>query len=161
MASIFDHDELLDAAKNGLQKNFGNRLESILKQASENPHDFEKEREVHHEVHSVKMILLKNMETVIARGENLSAMEKKTSKLQENAQQFHKAAKIVKTNMQWWRWKVVVLWISIIGAAVIALALYYGVGMLMLHHQLHRDDVSTDVPEVGAQEFPGVTLKHR
>jgi type VI protein secretion system component VasF len=112
-------------------------------------------------MHGVKMILLKNMETVIARGENLSAIEEKTMQLQDNAHQFHKTAKRVKTNMQWWRWKAVVLWISIIGAAVIVLALYYGIGMLMLRQQVHHDDVTTDVLEVSTQEFPGDTLKQR
>ena len=142
----------MSAPENGLQKAFGSKLKNILKDASSDPYGFEKAHEAQQEVYGVKMIMIKNVETVIARGEKLQAIEEKSSKLKEHASKFQKTAGKLRQDLAWQSWKAMLLWIlvAVVGIAAIAAAVYYGGGMAMVHEHMNRDSGAVDFDDISS-----------
>ena len=90
-----------------------------------------KTAKVQKEVDEVKIIMEKNVNDAMARGERLDALEEKTLALEEGSKSFAKNSKQASSNLWWTNMKYTAIIVGIITAIILFIVLYLFGGAIL------------------------------
>lgn len=116
-------DKSRTATAHSLDKTFGPRLKFHMEYCETHPEEMSKVASVQKQVANVQDIMMKNIESVLERGEKIELLVDKTDNLRFQADKFHKTGKQLRSKM-WWqnmRMKIIIVIVVIVLILVIFL----------------------------------------